>query len=66
MKKTVRRLTVHRETLSRLDANDLEQPAGGLLQLNDTVYRTEPVPINDTVYHPVHSDACSAGCPVWA
>jgi hypothetical protein len=65
MKKAVRKLSVHRETLGRLDAKSLVAPAGGL-QLNDTVYRTEPVPINDTVYHPVQSDACSRGCPILA
>lgn len=66
MKKTGRKLSIHRETLVRLEDRNLETPAGGALQLNDTVYRTEPVPINDTVYHPVQSDACSRGCPVLA
>jgi hypothetical protein len=66
MKKTARKLAVSKETLARLDARNLRELAGGLLQLNDTVYRTEPVPVNDTVYHPVQSDRCSVGCGSYA
>jgi hypothetical protein len=63
MKKAMRKLAVSRETLARLDAQNLRQlAAGARSEIDDTVYHTEPVSIDDTVYHPVESDQCSLGC----
>jgi hypothetical protein len=52
-----KKLTLRKETLS-----DLRHVTGG-----DIIsYNQYTVPIDDTVYHPVHSDACTRGCPVQA
>ena len=63
MKKDARKLSLHRETLVRLEDRNLRRlAAGARSEINDTVYHTEPVLIDDTVYHPVESDQCSLGC----
>lgn len=47
--KKTKKLTLQKETLA-----DLQQVTGGVQSK-----------LNNTVYYPVYSDFCSAGCPVW-
>jgi hypothetical protein len=56
MKKTVKKLSLQKETL-----NALQQVAGGRII---GYYKT--IPIDDTVYEPVYSDRCSVGCGSYA
>jgi hypothetical protein len=56
MKKSPKKLSLQKETLSAL-----QQVAGGRII---GYYKT--VPIDDTVYEPRQTDACSAGCGSYA
>ncbi|MDP9122709.1 MAG: hypothetical protein M3O15_15290 [Acidobacteriota bacterium] len=64
-KQPLTRLTLNRETLRRIDSAGLRAIGAGI-PLNDTVYRTQPVPNNDTVIHQIIVETDSCHCPMIA